>query len=142
MNLHPEAKNLVSTSFININFYANHHIIEYEIRGFIPTARFQEEHERVLEMIAKHRPAKVIANFENAQIVSPENQEYISKVFYPKMIKNGVRYQAVVNPKTAFGELMKENISKKLEKDQQLTEIEHYVTDTRQAALEWLLSIR
>ena len=57
---------------------------------------------RVLDLLEEKRASRLLSDSRNMPVMSPDDQKWLQDVWMPRSIKVGLRYSAVVAPKSAL----------------------------------------
>lgn len=82
--------------------------------GFMSSSEFYEANERVLELLKKKKSLKIIADLRNMKIIKLEDQEWLSKNWFPRIIAAGLSFVAIVESDDFFNRLTVNSITEKI----------------------------
>ena len=91
----------------------------------------------LLDLLAMRRGCRMLFDMRNLPVVSPEDQAWIQEEWMPRSLKVGLRYSAVVMPKSALSRLTLRHIAK----DASGIERQRAYFETLEEARAWLKSM-
>ncbi|HAS45426.1 MAG TPA: hypothetical protein DCS93_33390 [Microscillaceae bacterium] len=75
------------------------------IKKFIKDEDFKEVLQRVMKWFSEHESTKILNDFRNFKGVSPALQEWVTKTYYPNMVKGGLKQAALVLNNDVFAKV-------------------------------------
>lgn len=106
----------------------------FEVKGYAEGEEFRSAMGHVLALCQRKRNSRYLADCRHMAPVTQADQRWINEVYVPAMIAAGVRYQAVVMPKSAVARLSAKYV---LAKINDVTLTTNYFDDV-EAARVWL----
>lgn len=106
-------------------------------QGFLSTEKFKAIAEELHTLRKTYSSSKQLNNIENMKVLTPEVQQWLNEVWFPKAKQTGLKYFAFVVPKDVFGKVSMENANKTA-KDTFGIEINYFQTEADAKA--WLKS--
>ena len=89
-----------------------------------------------LELLEQHGTSKWLADLRDLGTVTKEDQEWSNEQWYPRAINGGIRYMAIIMPKSVISSMSVTNILTRV-KD---INVETQYFDDIDSAKEWLWS--
>lgn len=87
--------------------------LEWIGKQFMPSAEFRESEVKSVEFYKKYKPKypklEYFVDSRDIGPISPKDTEWIIKEILPEMLKDGLRKEAFVVPKTAVGKIVVKN---------------------------------
>ena len=94
----------------------------------------------LIEVLQKHAARKVLADTRLMKVVTQEDQAWVAKEWSPKARVAGLRYSALIVPKSALAKLSLARMITTNQADAGAGKIEHF--DNIEAARSWLRSVK
>ena len=117
-----------------------HHTINAVILewfGYASHEEFTEACNFSLELMARNKGSKMIANNLKSEVVNPKNQDWLTTVWFPKAYTQGYRISAVIISKSAFNQIIVKQIVNKMDKEKFTVQF----FTTMQEAVKWLETV-
>lgn len=111
--------------------------IEFEWFGHVSHEEFVDACDFFLELLIKHKSSKMIANNLKSEAVSQKNQDWLDKVWFPRMYEHGYRTSAVIASKSIFNQVTVKKIADKMDKSKYTI---RFFSDLQEAT-EWLKTV-
>jgi hypothetical protein len=125
--------------YVKIVHNAQAACMEVTFTGFISYDELVEAVEYEFKMIQHYKLKKCLVNLRDISIYPEGGEEYIKAVWFPGVIKSGIRATAFIIPDDAFGKMsMEEAHSYTLEAE--VMTYDHF--NDQDAARKWLLSVK
>lgn len=80
--------------------------------GFLTTEQFKEIAEELQKLRVKNHSTKQLSNIEEMGVLTPEIQNWLHDVWFPKAKSAGLKHLAFVVPKSVFGKWSMNAITK------------------------------
>ena len=119
-----------------IYYHPDIQAVHLEWNGFSTPTQFKEACGRALELIVAKKSSKVIADNRKSSVVSQENQDYLTNVWFPAAFEKGYRSSAIVVAENVLNQMSVKNIVQKM--DQGKFEVQH--CQSVDEARDWLAS--
>jgi hypothetical protein len=84
--------------------------VRIEWRGFADGSEYRETHNKILEVLKAHSGSKMLADARWMRAVAPEDQAWVQTDWVPRTRPAGLRYSALVVPKSAVAQLSLQRI--------------------------------
>lgn len=111
--------------------------IEFEWFGHVSHEEFVDACDFFLELLIKYQSSKMIANNLKSEAVSPKNQDWLDKVWFPRIYEHGYRTSAVIASKSIFNQITVKKIADKMDKSKYTIRF----FSSLQEATEWLKTV-
>jgi hypothetical protein len=72
---------------------------------FIEGAEYRKVLTTVLEVLREHGARRVLADTRQMKVISAEDQAWVAKEWIPESMKDGLKYSAVVMPKSTVARM-------------------------------------
>lgn len=108
----------------------------FEVKGYAEGEEFRTGMGQVLALCQRKRPSRYLGDIRNMAPVTQADQRWVNEQYVPAMIAAGVRYQAVVMPRSSIARLSAKYV---LAKINDVTLTTNYFDDF-DAARAWLRS--
>jgi hypothetical protein len=86
-------------------FYPESHIVHHKMHRFLAPGAFQELLTRGVECLEQHQATKWLSDDRDNTVVRPEDIEWGHKVWFPRAVRAGFKYWAIVMPAKAIGQM-------------------------------------
>lgn len=80
-------------------------------KGFLSSGSFHEANEKVLSLLKTKNSSKIVADLRNMKIIKLADQEWLSKSWFPRIIKAGLSVVAIVESDDYFNRLTVRHIT-------------------------------
>ena len=99
---------------------------------------FRKILDEIINVLETKHASIIIADSRDMYVISPSDQEWILKNWYPRAVKAGFRYQGLILNKDTFSELSVKTISNKYDSSTVTTQYFSSPSD----ALDWVREIQ
>ncbi|MFO0578174.1 MAG: STAS/SEC14 domain-containing protein [Polyangia bacterium] len=106
----------------------------FEVKGYAESEEFRAGMGQLLALCQRKRNSRYLADTRLMAAVTQSDQRWVNEVYVPAMIAAGVRYQAVIMPKSAVARLSAKYV---LAKINEVTLTTNYFDDV-ETARAWL----
>lgn len=69
---------------------------------FVTGSEYRAHLMRILEVLVEKRGSRMLLNMRDMPVMAPEDQEWSEREWMPRSMKTGLKYTAVVMPKSAL----------------------------------------
>jgi hypothetical protein len=121
----------------NIYFDKELNTVIMEWNGYATREKFKEGTELMLNLLVKHKAAKVLADIKNMTLIGSEEQQWLENSFIPRAIEFGFKAVAMIKPDNYFNKVAVESVSYKVNKEKLNISFFDNVTDAK----DWLSKI-
>ena len=126
---------IFSSQECDIFYNEDLHIVQTFWKGiYFNDERFRNILEEIINVLESKHATIIIADARDMFAISPHNQEWILKSWYPRAVKAGFRYQGLILNKDTFSELSVKQISNEYDSS---TVVTHYFSSPSEA-LDWV----
>ena len=81
-----------------------------EWKGFADGAEYREAHDKIVEALTDHQGHKMLADTCAMKAVAPADQEWVNSDWLPRVWAAGLKYSAVILPKSAVAQMSLQRI--------------------------------
>ena len=107
-----------------------------EWKGFVTGKAFREFVDKGLELLVQKRGCKWLADLSNMGVMSQDDQNWADIDWFPRAVKSGVKYMAMVRPQKVIPQMSVRNVLERVED----LEIETQYFTKKEDAIAWLCS--
>lgn len=95
----------LDTPYVFVEWDEDLKCVRIQWRGFAYGAEFRDAHEKVLEALRDHNGLKLLADARGMKAVSPEDHAWMNDNWLPRSKALGIMQSALVQPKSALGQM-------------------------------------
>jgi len=122
---------------VTLWFHSESKIVHHKMHRFLAPGVFQDLLTKGAECLEKHQAKKWLSDDRDNTVVRPEDIEWGHKVWFPRAVRAGFKYWAIVMPSKAIGQMQ----MKKLMEDYGQKGVTVQVFDTVEEGMRWLESV-
>jgi hypothetical protein len=100
--------------FLQIEYLEDIHAGIGNWNGFVSENDYKEGLNKMIDFYIEKKVSKWIANLSKMEAISPELQEWANNDWFPRALKAGVQYMAIIVPEDVFNQFAVENIMTKV----------------------------
>jgi hypothetical protein len=127
---------ILEDDYVSLWYHPDSKIVHHKIHQFLMSSMFQKLLIAGMELMEKHGARKFLSDDRGANVVNPEDIAWADANWYPRAIKAGLKYWAMVLPATAVGSLQLKAVIQRRRKGGLVAE----VFTTVEEAMTWLQS--
>ncbi len=124
--------------FLTIHWEEAEKTVRMEWKAFAQSAEFREGLEKGLELLIKKMTGRWLADMRKMGVISVADQKWSNEDWFPRAVKGGVRFMALVMPTSALSSMGVRNIMNHVGN----IPIETRYFDNVEEALAWLKTCR
>jgi hypothetical protein len=125
---------VIDNEYVTLWYHPDKRIVHHYIKKFIFGEPFHEFLLTGTELIYKNRAKKWLSNDLNCPVLSKEDIDWGDVNWFPKTVKAGWKYWAIVRPKKVLGQM---GVEKLVEKYSKAGIVAQFFTDPDDA-MKWL----
>lgn len=103
-------------------------------QGYATSKVFRDANEKIVDVIARHKTAKMLADVKYFVLIGAEDQAWLASDWIPRAIEAGMKTIAMVTPTFHFNRVAVEAVVQKMDRERLTVE---FFADRKQA-LAWL----
>lgn len=73
--------------------------------GFVVGEDFRYHNLKLIEIFQERKISKFISDVTEMKVISPDDQKWFDMIFFPNLYQAGLRYMAILEPKSAITKL-------------------------------------
>jgi len=127
---------IMEDAYVSLWYHPDKKIVHHKIHQYLIPSTFQRLLNAGAELLEKHGAQKFLSDDRGANVVAPEAIAWADVNWYPRVVKAGLKYWAMVLPPTAVGSLQ----LKALIQDRRNRGLAAEVFTTAEEAMRWLES--
>jgi hypothetical protein len=93
--------------------------VSAEWKGWANSAEFRAAHNLALTAIQENHATKWLVDSGKMRVVVEEDQRWLAETWIPSIIRAGIRFTAIVQPKSAVARLNVQNVNAVARSDQE-----------------------
>jgi hypothetical protein len=124
-------------TYCNIYYYNDIKVVHLDWGKFVTPAQFIEACNFSLDLMAKNKGKKMIADNSKIGVVAVENQNWLTNDWFPRALEKGFRFSAVVLSNDAFVKYAIKKIENNI--NNELFVVQYF--DSVDNAKEWLATV-
>ncbi len=128
---------IMEDEYVSLWYHPDSKIVHHKMHQYLMPGMFQKLLNADAELIEKHGAQKFLSDDHAVNVVAPEDIAWADVNWYPRVIKAGLKYWAMVLPATAVGTLQ----LKALIQDRRKRGLTAEVFTTVEEAMRWLESV-
>ena len=129
---------VIENEDVSLWFHSDAKVVHHKMHRFLAPGVFQQLLTTGAEDLEKYQASKWLSDDRNNTVVRPEDIEWGHKVWFPRAVRAGFKYWAIVMPAKAIGQMQ----MRKLMEDYGQKGVTVQVFDTVDEGMRWLESVR
>ena len=103
--------------YIKLEYIEEHQCIIEHWKGYLSSEEWKYYHDEILlPFVKKNKVLRVISDTKQLSVICKEDAEWLTAVFLPKLVKEGVKYVVFVIPDDLFTKISVDNFREGAEK--------------------------
>lgn len=96
---------IMDNEFISLWYYPDTKIIHHEIKKYVFGTTLQEMFVKGCDLMKEKGAKKWLSDDRNNNALTQKDTEWVTTVWFPKMVENGWKYWAIVQPEKIIGQI-------------------------------------
>jgi hypothetical protein len=96
--------------FLTIHWDEAHKCVVMEWKAFAKSAEFRRGLDKGLELLTNKKAARWLADMRKMGTIGVEDQKWSNEDWFPRAVRGGIRYMALVMPASALASMGVKNI--------------------------------
>lgn len=95
---------------LRIDWDEQNQCVIMEWKGFVTGKTFRDSVDKGLELLIEKRSHKWLADLSKMGVISQEDQKWADEDWFPRAVKAGIRYMAMIRPQKIISQMSVRNV--------------------------------
>jgi len=106
----------LESSTAQVSYNPQEGFFRLTIKKFMKDEEFKEVLQQITQWFSEHAATKILNDFRNFKGASPALQEWVTQVYYPSMVKGGLKQAALVLNNDVFAKVASKKVKSGVDK--------------------------